>query len=136
VNDELEGGEANCGDNAVWSDELASTLSDKYEEIYLYKDRQPNLSKNMWKVIIDHINGISGDVLFTERQVKTKIDTLRKKYKMYKKKKSQSGIGTEVISWPHYDVADRLWAVTPKTSGIPNGMDAGKSSRPIVVGTT
>jgi hypothetical protein len=30
VNEELEG-----GDNAIWSNELASTLLDKYEEIYL-----------------------------------------------------------------------------------------------------
>jgi hypothetical protein len=116
---------------------LASALLDKYEEVYLYKNRRPNLSKNIWKVIIDHINGIFGDVFFTKRQVKTNVDTLRKRYKIYKEKKSQSGTRTsEAISWPHYDVADRLWAITPKTSGILGGMDAGQLSRPVVVGTT
>ena len=54
-----------------------------------------------------------------------------------KEKKSQTGTGTsEGISWPHYDVCDRLWAVTPKTSGIPGGMDAGQSFPPVVDVTT
>ena len=124
-------------DIAIWTDELTSSVLEKYEEIYLHKDRRPNLSKNMWKIIVDHINGISTEGVFTEKQVKTKIDSVKKRYMNIKEKKSQSGTGTsEGVLWPHYDVCDRLWAVTPKTSGIPGGMDAGQSSTPIVVGIT
>jgi hypothetical protein len=129
--------EGNRSDIAIWTDELTSSVLKKYEEIYLHKDRRPNLSKNMWKVIVDHINGISTEGAFTEKQVKTKIDSVKKKYRIIKEKKSQTGIGaSEGVLWPHYDVCDRLWAVTPKTSGIPGGMDAGQSSTPVVVGTT
>ena len=53
----------------------------------------------MWKVIINHINGNLKDVPFTRRQVRTKIDTLKKRYKIYKEKKLQFGIGrSEAIS--------------------------------------
>jgi len=58
---------------------------------------------------------------------------VKKKYRIIKEKKSQFGTG---IFCGHYDVCDRLWAVTPKTSGNPGGMDAGQSSTPVVVGTT
>jgi hypothetical protein len=69
--------------------------------------------------------------------VKTKIDSVKKRYRIIKEKKSQTGTRAfEGVLWPHYDVCDRLWAVTSKTSGIPGGMDAGQSSTPVVVGTT
>ena len=69
--------------------------------------------------------------------MKSKIDTVKKKYKILKEKKSQSDTGTsEGISWSHYDVCNRLWDVTPKTSEIPGDMDAGQSSRHDVVDTT
>jgi hypothetical protein len=116
---------------------LTSSVLEKYEEIYLHGDRRPNLSKNMWKIIVDHINGISTEGAFTEKQLKTKIDSVKNKYRINKEKKSQSSTGTfEGVLWPHYDVCDRLWAVTPKTSRIPGGMDACHSSTPVVVGTT
>jgi hypothetical protein len=68
--------------------------------------------------------------------VRTIIDTLRKRCKMFKKKTSQSSTGIfEAISWPHYDVADRLWTITPKISGIPSDMDVGQSSKLVVVGS-
>jgi len=51
--------EGNRFDIGIWTDELTSSVLKKYEEIYLHKDRRPNLSKNMWKVIVDHIDGIS-----------------------------------------------------------------------------
>ena len=51
--------------------------------------------------------------------MKSKIDSMKKRYKFLKKKKSQFGTGTfEAILWPHYDVCDRLCTVTPKTRGI------------------
>ena len=134
---EPEDEEGNRSNIAIWTDELTSGVLEKYEKIYLHKDRRPNLSKNMWKVIVDHINGISTEGSFTEKQVKSKIDTVKKRYKIFKEKKSQSGTGTsEGVLWPHYDVCDRLWAITPKTSGIPGGMDAGQSSTHVVLGTT
>ena len=59
---------------------------------------------------------------------------MKKRYKILKEKKSQSNIGTsEGISWPHYDVCDRLWVVTLKISRISGGMDANQSSRHVVV---
>jgi hypothetical protein len=62
---------------------------------------------------------------------------MKKRYRIIKEKKSQSGTGTsEGVLWPHYDVCDRLWPITQKTSRIPGGIDAGQSSTPIVVGTT
>jgi hypothetical protein len=68
--------------------------------------------------------------------VKSKIDTMKKRYRIIKENKSQSGTGTsEGISLPRYDVCDRLWIVNPKTSGIPCGMDASQSYTPVVVGT-
>ena len=67
----------------------------------------------------------------------SKIDTLKKRYKILKEKKSQFNTKTSKgISWPHYDVCDRLWVVTQKTSGILDGMDAGQSFRFDVVVTT
>ena len=89
------------------------------------------------KIIVDHINGIFTEGVFTEKQVKTKINSVKKRYRITKEKKSQSGIETsEGVFWPHYDVYDRLWAVKPKTDGIPGGMDACQSSTPVVVGIT
>jgi hypothetical protein len=78
--------EGNRSDIAIWTDELTSSVLKKYEEIYLHKDRRPNLSKNMWKVIVDHINGISTEETFTEKQVKTKIDSMKKRYRIIKEK--------------------------------------------------
>ena len=51
--------EKNRFDSAVWTDELTSSVLEKYEEISLHKDRRPNLSKNIWIVIVNHINEIS-----------------------------------------------------------------------------
>jgi hypothetical protein len=48
----------------------------------------------MWKVVVDHINGISTERAFTEKQVKTKIDSVKKRYKIIKEKKSLSGTET------------------------------------------
>jgi len=61
--------EGNRSDIAILTDELISSILKKYEKIYLHKDRRPNLSKNIWKVIVDHINGISTEGAFTEKQV-------------------------------------------------------------------
>jgi hypothetical protein len=63
--------ERNRSDIAIWTDELTSSILKKNEEIYLHKDRRHNLSKNMWKVIVDYIDGISTEGAFTEKQVKT-----------------------------------------------------------------
>ena len=71
--------ERNRYDIAIWTDELTSSILEKYEKIYFHKNRRPNLSKNMWKVIIDYINGISKEIAFTERQVKTKIDSVKRR---------------------------------------------------------
>lgn len=50
---------------------------------------------------------------------------MNKRYIIIKEKKSQSSTETsEGISWPHYDVCDRFWVVTPKPSGISCAMDA------------
>ena len=56
--EELEDEEGNRSNIAIWSDELTFSVLKKYEEIYLRKDRCPNLSKNMWKIIIDRIDEI------------------------------------------------------------------------------
>ena len=79
--------EENRSDIAIWTDELTSSILEKYEEISLHKDRRPNLSKNMWKVIVDHINGISTEGAFTEKQVKIKSDSVNKSYRNMKREK-------------------------------------------------
>ena len=45
--EELEDEEGNHSDIPIWTDDLTSSVFAKYEEIYLHKDRRPNLSKNM-----------------------------------------------------------------------------------------
>ena len=73
---------------------MTSSVLKKYEKNYVHKDWRPNLSKNMWKVVVDYINGISTERAFTEKQVKTKIDSVKKRYKIIKEKKSLSGTET------------------------------------------
>ena len=58
------GNEGKHFDIAIWTDELTSSVLKKYEEIYHHKDRHPNFSKNMWKIIVDHINGNSTEWFF------------------------------------------------------------------------
>ena len=59
--EELEDEQGNHSDFAIWTDELTSSSLEKYKKTYLYKGKHPNLFKNMWKIIVDHIN-----VIFTE----------------------------------------------------------------------
>ena len=57
VVEDLEDEEGNRSNIAIWTDELTSFVLEKYENFYFYKNRRPNLSKNMSKVIVEYNNG-------------------------------------------------------------------------------
>ncbi|GMH03822.1 hypothetical protein Nepgr_005661 [Nepenthes gracilis] len=107
------GGREDC-----WSEGATSVLIDAWGERYLELSRG-NLKQTHWKEVADIVNSRVGykKAPKTDIQCKNRIDTVKKKYKIEKAKRSAGG---DPSKWPFFDRLERLIGTTAKIAGAPS----------------
>ncbi|KAL2644056.1 hypothetical protein R1flu_011643 [Riccia fluitans] len=88
-----------------------------------------NLTKRHWERIVVDVNKYASRFgkVYTQPQLKNKLDALKKTFKEEKKKKRDMS-GEEASTWQYYD---RMWELEGKSLkivGIPNSRDNGGTS--------
>jgi hypothetical protein len=113
--------------SAIWTAKLEEKLIDLWGEIYVRLDRG-NLPLRHWNEITSEVNVSlpENEVLFTVKQIRTKIDALKSKFK--DEKSTKTATGSVNSSWSHFTKMATFIAGTPKVCGIPNARDCGESS--------
>lgn len=105
-----------------WSAEAVSCLLDSYAE-KLVRGRG-FLRNSDWEEVActlnarEHSRGPK-----SVRQCRDKVDSLKKRYKLEKKKAADSGCS--LVSWPLYGKIDEMMTCQSMVSRIPGGVDAG-----------
>ncbi|MCO5562623.1 hypothetical protein L7F22_016251 [Adiantum nelumboides] len=104
----------------LWSESSTYALMKHFEERWSHVNKG-NFRNKDWDEVRDQLNReVNGS--YTNEQVRTKIDTLKKKYRKEKAKSSETG-GVR-SSWEYFEALDTLWSTAPRCVGIPEGVDS------------
>jgi hypothetical protein len=107
---------------AVWTVTNEEHVIDEWGTEYT-RINQGNLAKRHWDNITCEVNERlpTGQTPYTVKQVRTKLDTLKAKFKEESKKKTS----TRSVSsdWVHFEKLSAYMITMPKVAGIPNARD-------------
>jgi len=105
-----------------WNSEEIKALVDVWGDAYM-KIKRGNLTNKHWSDITQQINS-QLNTNRSEKQVRNKVDTIKKRYKREKGKRSRTG---EVKStWEYFDRVDLLLGCTLKNAATPQlGLSGG-----------
>lgn len=105
-----------------WSAEAVSCLLDCYAE--KYASGRGYLRNTDWEEVVSTVNAREGmRDRKTMKQCRDKVDSLKKRYKLEKRKAVDSG--SSVVSWPLYGKLDDMMTFQSRVARIPGGVDAG-----------
>lgn len=105
-----------------WSAEAVSCLLECYAE--KYASGRAYLRNSDWEEVVCTVNAQEGlRDRKTVKQCRDKVDSLKKRYRMEKRK--AGGSGSSVISWPLFSKLDDMMSYQTRVARIPGGVDAG-----------
>jgi hypothetical protein len=107
---------------AFWTVTNEEHVIDEWETEYTRINRG-NLAKKHWDKITREVNERlpAGQTPYTVKQVRTKLDTLKAKFKEESKKKTSTGSVSS--DWVHFKKLSAYMTTMPKVAGIPNARD-------------
>lgn len=113
----------------VWSQQNEEKLIESWGAEFI-RIKQGNMAKHHWEKVTKEVNDElkKAKVPFTMQQIKTKIDTLKKRYTIELNKKT--GTGSVNSTWAHFDTLGPYLKKLPKVAGIPGACDSGVSNIP------
>jgi hypothetical protein len=108
----------------VWSLKAEERFIDFWGAEFL-RIKQGNFRPHNWKTVTKEVNEgqEEGEPHFTEKQCKTKIDSLKKRYTAEFSKKTSTGSVNS--SWVHFERIGAYLKKLPKIAGIPGAVDSG-----------
>lgn len=105
-----------------WSAEAVSCLLDCYAE--KFASGRGYLRNNDWEEVVSTVNAREGfRDSKTIKQCRDKVDSLKKRYRLEKKKAVDSG--SSAVSWPLFGKLDEMMNCHSRVARIPGGVDAG-----------
>ncbi|XP_074368985.1 uncharacterized protein LOC141709006 [Apium graveolens] len=95
------GGSGECRkDREEWSDAAIASLIDAYSEKFIVQLNRGNLRGRDWEEVMKKLNERCDKQSKSTEQCKNKMDNLKKRYKLEKRRMSKSGVS--VTHWPWF----------------------------------
>jgi hypothetical protein len=124
-----QGREAPTVKAVLWDANAEEYIIGNWGQEYI-RIRKGNLKDRHWVTIAEEFKKDQGPNKqhYLPKHCKSKIDSLKKRYKTEKKKKNATKSVNS--SWPHFAKLNEILAINPKIVGISGGFDLGADVQP------
>ncbi|KAL3701582.1 hypothetical protein R1sor_019604 [Riccia sorocarpa] len=115
--------------DVTWPSGRIWEMLDEYKRVKIDHKVSFNFAQRHWMQVVRKVNqSKTSNIQQSLQQVKNKMDSLKKKFKVEKKHQNTTGQGPH--PWEYYDIMYDLFGTSSKIVGIPNASDNGQCTQP------
>ncbi|KAL3701217.1 hypothetical protein R1sor_019239 [Riccia sorocarpa] len=115
--------------DVTWPSGRIWEMLDEYKRVKIDHKVSFNFAQRHWMQVVRKVNqSKTSNIQQSLQQVKNKMDSLKKKFKVEKKHQNTTGQGPH--PWEYYDIMYDLFGTSSKIVGIPNASDNAQEADP------